>query len=223
MRQQQREEAAARQRARDRRNLLIIGGVLALVALGILVVSLLLAHQAQVQKASQLKFSSAGGSCALAADGSHSGPCIGTAVPDEGRNHIDTSTSWHYQSYPPASGPHYSAQGVAPVPWQTVGTLVEGQYIHNLEHGGIAILYNCSNGSDCSTLKDQLTNYVQNLAPAEPQFNEVKLVMTPYSVGMQKKVALVAWDYIEWLDSYDQNAITKFYENHVDQGPEHIP
>jgi hypothetical protein len=223
LRQQQRDEAVARQRARDRRNLLVIGGVLGAVAIGILVVSLYLAHQADVLKAGQLHFSTAGGTCSLTTTGAHTGTCLGTAVPDEGRNHIDPSTTWRYQSYPPASGPHYSAQGVAPVAWQTVGTLAEGQYIHNLEHGGIAILYNCSNGSDCSTLKDQLTNYVQNLAPAEPQFNEVKFVMTPYSVGMQKKVALVAWDYIEWLDSYDQTAITKFYENHVDQGPEQIP
>jgi len=46
--------------------------------------------------------------------------------------------------------------------------------------------------------------------------------MTPYSHGMQKKVALVAWKYIEFLDAYDQNAITQFYENHVDQGPEAV-
>jgi len=58
--------------------------------------------------------------------------------------------------------------------------------------------------------------------PAEPKFGEFKMVMTPYSHGMQKKVALVAWHYIEFLDGYDQQAITQFYENHVDQGPEPI-
>jgi hypothetical protein len=113
--------------------------------------------------------------------------------------------------------------GSAPVPWQTIGTLLEGQYIHNLEHGGIVILYNCPSGNDCTTLKNQLENYVKNLAPVEPTFNEVKVVMSPYSHGMQKKVAVVAWDYIEFLDGYDQNAITRFYENHVDKGPEPIP
>ena len=77
-------------------------------------------------------------------------------------------------------------------------------------------------GSDCTTLKNQLENYVKNLAPAEPQFKKVKVVMTPYSRGMQKKVALVAWHYVEFLDSYDQAEITRFYENHVDQGPERI-
>ena len=209
LRQQQRDEAAARQRARDRRNLFIIGGVLGAVALRILVVALYLNNQAQVATARHLKFQAVSGT-------------IGTPVADEGRNHIDPSTTATYKFYPPASGPHYAAQGIAPVSWQTVGTLVEGQYIHNLEHGGIAILYDCSSGTDCTTLKNQLQTYVQNLVPAEPQFGEYKMVMTPYSHGMQKKIALVAWDYIEFLDGYDQKAITQFYENHVDKGPEPI-
>jgi Protein of unknown function (DUF3105) len=214
LRQQQREEAAARQRARDRRNLFIIGGALGSAALAILLVALYLNHLGQVSTANRLPFQTVSG-------------VVGTPVPDEGRNHVDPSTTPTYKSYPPASGPHYSAQGIAPVPWQTIATpsspLVEGQYIHNLEHGGTAILYNCPSGSDCTTLVNQLQNYVQNLAPAELQFNEVKLVMTPYSRGMgTHKVALVAWDYIEFLDSYDQAEITRFYENHADKGPEQI-
>jgi hypothetical protein len=136
---------------------------------------------------------------------------------------VDPSTAPTYKFYPPASGPHYSAQGIAPVPWQTIATLQEGQYIHNLEHGGIAILYDCPSGTDCTTLKNALENYVKNLAPVEPTYSEVKVVLSPYSRGMQKKVALVAWDYIEFLDGYDQAEITRFYENHVDKGPEQIP
>jgi hypothetical protein len=213
LRQQQREEAAARQRARDRRNLLIIGGILGTAAVAILVVALALQQAAKVALANRIQFQPVSGT-------------IGTPVPDEGRNHVDPSTTPTYKFYPPASGPHYSAQGIAPVPWKTIGTssnpLVEGQYIHNLEHGGIAILYNCATGPDCTTLQNSLANYVTNLAPVEPTFGEVKMVITPYSQGMQKKVALVAWDYIEFLDSYDQNAITQFYENHVDKGPEAI-
>jgi hypothetical protein len=149
---------------------------------------------------------------------------VGQAIADEGTaTHIDPSTTATYKFYPPTSGPHYNVQGFAPVPWQTIATLQDGQYIHNLEHGGIAILYNCPSGSDCTTLKNQLEKYVKDLAPAEPTFNEVKLVMTPYSQGMQKKIALVAWHYVDFLDSYDQNEITRFYESHVDQGPEQIP
>jgi len=210
LRQQQREEAAARQRARDRRSLFVIGGILGTAALAILIVALALNHAAQVSTQNRLPFQTVSGT-------------LGQPVADEGRNHVDPSTTPTYKFYPPASGPHYSAQGIAPVPWQTIATLQEGQYIHNLEHGGIAILYDCPSGTDCTTLKNALENYVRNLAPVEPTYNEVKVVLTPYSRGIQKKVALVAWDYIEFLDGYDQAEITRFYENHVNKGPEQIP
>ena len=214
LRQQQRDEAAARQRARDRRNLLIIGGILGTAAVAILVVALALNHAAQVSTQNRLPFQAVSGA-------------VGQPVADEGRTHVDPSTTPTYKFYPPASGPHYSAQGIAPVPWQTIADssnpLVAGQYVHNLEHGGIAILYDCPSGTDCTTLKNSLENYVKNLAPLDPTYKEVKLVLTPYSKNMTKKVALVAWDYIEFLDGYDQAEITRFYENHVNQGPEQIP
>jgi len=211
MRQQQRDQAAARQRARDRRNLFIIGGVLAVAAIAIFVVAVALNHQAQTVNATRLPFQTVS-------------TLVGEQIADEGTpSHIDPSTNWTYKFYPPTSGPHYSVAGSAPVTWKTIDNLVEGQFVHNLEHGGIAILYNCPSGTDCTSLKNQLADYINKLAPVEPTYGEVKLVMTPYSKGMTKKVALVAWHYIEFLDGYDQNAITQFYESHVDQGPEAVP
>src|SRR2546430_15092193 len=210
LRQQQREEAAARQRARDRRNLLIIGGVLGTAALAVLIVALALNHAAQVATQNRLPFQTVSGT-------------VGQPVADEGRNHIDPSTTPTYKFYPPASGPHYSAQGIAPVDWQTIATLQEGQYIHNLEHGGIAILYDCPSGTDCTTLKNALENYVTNLAPVEPTYHEGKVVLPPPPRGVQRKNATVAPAYIAFLDGYDQAEITRFYENHVNHGPEQIP
>jgi hypothetical protein len=210
MRESQRQEAASRQRARDRRNLLIIGGAVVVAAVGILVIALVLNHQSQLAQANRIKFQAV------------TTP-VGAQVPDEGTaTHIDPSTTWNYKNYPPTSGPHYLVTGSSPVAWGTIGTLVEGQFIHNLEHGGIVILYDCPSGASCDTLKNQLQNYVNNLAPIEPAFGESKIIMSPYSRGMQKKVAVLAWHYILFLDSYDQNAITQFYESHVDQGPEQI-
>jgi uncharacterized protein DUF3105 len=211
MRQQQREQAAARQRARDRRSLFIIGGVLLAAAATIFVVAVALNHQAQTVNASRLTFQPVS-------------TLVGQEIPDEGTpSHIDPSTSWTYKVYPPTSGPHYSAAGIAPVPWKTIDTLVEGQFVHNLEHGGIAILYDCPSGTDCTTLKNQLSDYINKLAPLDPTYSEVKIVMTPYTRGMTKKVALVAWHYVLFLDGYDQNAITQFYESHVNKGPEAVP
>jgi hypothetical protein len=213
LRQQQREEAAARQRARDRRNLFTIVGILGTAAVAILVVALYLNHQAQISNQNRIPFQAVS-------------TLVGTQIADEGTaTHVPVTTALTYKFYPPTSGPHYG-QPDGPVPWQTIGTassaLAEGQFVHNLEHGGIAILYNCPTGTDCTTLQNQLDNYVRNLAPIEPTYGKVKLVLTPYAQGMTKKVALVAWHYVEFLDTYDQNAITQFYESHVDKGPEAV-
>ena len=212
LRQAQREEALRRQRTQDRRNLLLIAAGVVVLGVAILLVAAYLNHQSQAGSGNRLAWQDL------------SGQTAGTQIADEGTaTHIDPSTTWHYKFYPPTSGPHYG-QPYAPVPWQTVDqTLSEGQFVHNLEHGGIVILYNCPGGSDCDKLKSELTNYVKNLAPLEPTYHEVKLVLTPYSKGMQKKVALVAWHWVEFLDGYDQNEITRFYEIHADQGPEQVP
>ena len=207
LRKAQREAAAQKERARDRRNLILIGGGLAVAALAILVVAVALGHAPDTH----LAFA------AQAADA-----VAGQAVPDEGTpHHISPTTQVTYKSYPPTSGPHFG-QPDGPVPWQSHGPLVEGQYLHNLEHGGVAIFYNCPTG--CADLKSQLENYVDNLAPYDPAFHEIKMVLTPYGRGMDDhRVALVAWHWIEFLDRYDQAEITRFYEVHVNKGPEKIP
>jgi len=213
LRQQQRTEAAARQRARDRRNIIIIGAVLGIAALGIWGYAAFLNHKEQASIVNRLPFQAASGTA-------------GVAIPDEGpATHVLPSTPLTYRFYPPTSGPHYG-QPYGPVAWGSIGTtsgpLTEGEFVHNLEHGGIAVLYDCPSGGDCLTLVNQLKNYVQNLVPLEPTYGETKMVMTPYVRGMQKKIALVAWHWVEFLDSYNQAEITRFYEIHVDQGPEQI-
>ncbi len=211
LRQAQRDEAQRRQRSRERRNLLLI--VLALVLAGAFIfgVAFYLSRPTGEQvSGKRLPFQAQTGTA-------------GTEVPDEGTaTHIDPSQTWPYKNFPPSSGPHYGSP-TAPVAWGAIRQLREGEYLHNLEHGGIAILYNCPSGDACNALRDQLSNYVRTLAPAEPQFGEVKMVMSPYAHGMTHKIALVAWHWIEELDAYDENAITRFYEIHVDQGPERIP
>src|SRR5207245_1482039 len=85
LRQQQREEAAARQRGRDRRNLFIIGGILGTAAVAILIVALALNHAARVSNQNRLPFQTVSGT-------------VGTAVTDEDRNH------GHPSPTPPTAG-----------------------------------------------------------------------------------------------------------------------
>src|SRR5262245_43548667 len=66
------------------------------------------------------------------------------AVPDEGTQHLPVGTTATYLTNPPASGPHWSAPGVAPVMaglYQEADGLRPEQWVHNLEHGYIVYLY----------------------------------------------------------------------------------
>lgn len=116
--------------------------------------------------------------------------------------------------YPPVFGNHYDTPrppGVYDSP------VSEGNFIHDLEHGAVVILYNCPSG--CADEVNQFRGLLTSL-PRSRDFNEVKLVVSPNS-KIQHPIALLAWDYEQDLESYDVDAIRAFYQAHVDKGPEH--
>jgi hypothetical protein len=140
----------------------------------------------------------------------------GTPVADEGRNHIPDTQQPQYAHYPPASGPHYDA----PANWGTYDQpLPEGRWVHNLEHGGIVILYKCPTA--CPDLVKQLKDFY-TAAPQSKAWKEVKLVVTPYD-HMDHQLAVVAWDWIDEMDAFDHDRLWKFYTAHIDRGPEDVP
>ncbi|MGH2364785.1 MAG: DUF3105 domain-containing protein [Chloroflexota bacterium] len=129
-------------------------------------------------------------------------------------SHIPEGQPISYSSYPPAFGDHYPT----PKAWQAYDSQVpDGYFVHNLEHGGIVILYHCPSG--CASTVDQLKNLYNRLP--KDQFNEVKLVISPYA-NETHEITLLAWDYRLELNSLNLSTITAFYHEHVDQGPEHI-
>lgn len=112
-------------------------------------------------------------------------------VPNEGQQHVDVGTTVSYLSNPPASGPHYSATGIAPLPaglYRESDGVRPEQWVHNLEHGYIVYLYACDAG--CS---DDFLNQLQALFDATPQssFGNTKLVIAPYA-GLQPFMMAVA-------------------------------
>lgn len=124
---------------------------------------------------------------------------------------VTTDPSGHY---PPTFGNHYPIwrpPGVydAPVP--------EGYFIHDLEHGGIVVLYNCPSG--CADAINQLRGMLTSL-PRSKDFNEVKLVVSP-NTKIEHQFVLLAWDYEKDMDSFDADTVRSFYLEHLDKGPEH--
>jgi len=142
-------------------------------------------------------------------------------IPNEGAQHVSVGEQATYQSNPPASGPHWSQGGFAPVPAGVYETaLEEEQWVHNLEHGYVVVLYDC--GGPClPALLDDFQDFFDS-APPSQEFGNTKLVITPYS-GLPFFLTAVSWDRQLHLETLDEAALLDFYETHVDHGPEHVP
>ncbi|HLY66785.1 MAG TPA: DUF3105 domain-containing protein [Chloroflexota bacterium] len=123
---------------------------------------------------------------------------------------VTTDPAGHY---PPVFGNHY------PI-WRPPGAydspIPEGYFLHDLEHGGIVVLYNCPSG--CDDAVNQLKSMVTSL-PKEAQFGEVKFVVSP-NTKISHQFAILAWDWELDMDQFDADTVRTFYHDHVDKGPE---
>jgi hypothetical protein len=136
--------------------------------------------------------------------------------PTAGGIHVAEGTSIHYDYNPPSSGPHYPS----PASWGVYPqALAPGTWVHNLEHGGIVVLYQCP--SSCAALQAQLQALYTQM-PFDGQFQEKKVIFTPFPT-LDHLLRVQAWGWTMPLDTVDTAAIDAFYREHVNKGPEVIP
>src|SRR5262249_16643882 len=99
---------------------------------------------------------------------------VGRPMPDEGRGHVAPGSPVMYEHYPPTSGHRWPS----PAPWGVFEQEVPPEtWVHNLEHGGIVILYHC--GTPCPDLGRQLRDVYATFPGSK--FGHVKLLVTPAS------------------------------------------
>ena len=129
---------------------------------------------------------------------------VGERMPDQSNDHIRRGDSHPpYNSVPATSGWHYSDE-FSPARWGIhEGFVPDEVLIHNLEHAGVGIHYNCPDG--CEVLVAQLADIVKDAN---------KVIMSPYP-GMETTIALTAWNYIEKFDEFDEQLIVNFITAHV--------
>lgn len=136
-----------------------------------------------------------------------SGPTVGTHMPDIGNPHIPAGQSANYPSLPPTSGPHWSQSGVAPAPWGVKTAFLPFEVtVHNLEHGGIVILYNGLSTEETQQLESTVRTLTANGLP--------KIILEPWPALKDAKIDLTAWNWILKLQSYDQTQVVKFVRQH---------
>ncbi len=126
----------------------------------------------------------------------------GERYPSQGNAHIGLGDAHPpYNSTPATSGWHYPA----PAPWGLYEEpLPDEVLIHNLEHGGIGVHYNCPQG--CADLVEDMVAAIQS----QPR---TKILVSPYP-AMPTRIALTAWNYLDAFDEFDEDRIVAFIEAH---------
>lgn len=130
---------------------------------------------------------------------------------DLGRQHLEPGQTYDfYNSDPPTSGPH----APAPAEWGVHDESVAKEALpHNMEHGGVVIAYDCSAGDPplddaaCGELRDQLAAFTES-ARADGKL----VLMVPYA-GLDRRIALAAWQTLDTFDEFDAARVQAFIDS----------
>ncbi len=124
--------------------------------------------------------------------------------------HIVQPEAISYTTSPPSSGPHRPAWAK----WGEYDFLPPQRWLHNLEHGGVALLYHpCVDASVVDELRAVAA------AQADDDTGAFRYTLTPYA-DLPTAVAVVAWEWSYEAECVDAAAIKTFIDDHYRQAPE---
>jgi len=148
---------------------------------------------------------------------------LGFPTEDMGRGHVDTTTKVDYDFCPPASGKHYNVGGQAPLARQfypPTTSLVPGNWVHNLEHGYVVLLYR---GVPTADVQQQLQDIMAQATPTTASATTCgysKVIAVRFDdMDPDVNFAAVAWDRELLLKEFDKEALLTF-ANQWQDGPQ---
>lgn len=149
-------------------------------------------------------------------------PRLGYQQEDMGRDHVNPGTVVKYLYCPPASGDHYAVQGQGPIDPRLYGpndrAVPEG-WIHNLEHGGLVLLYKCP-GDACTSSGQAALQQLWATWPASPICNipahQISPVIARFD-DMAYPYAVIVWDEVLPLQTLDTQQILAFYAQQAER------
>jgi Protein of unknown function (DUF3105) len=152
-------------------------------------------------------------------------PDLGFFQPDMGHNHVAVGASVKYTFCPPASGNHYNAAGVAgPIPARLYGPTekkVPQNWVHNLEHGALVLLYKCGGNPDpCGTDGQAALGALLVDFPTSPICKIPPLTLSPVIArfeDMDFPYAALVWDEVLPLQTLDLAQVKAFFLQHAEQ------
>jgi hypothetical protein len=136
------------------------------------------------------------------------GDCLLTSANALTAQHVEGDLV--YEQEPPMGGDHNPCWA----PWGVHEAEVAAEnWVHNLEHGGIVFLTNCT-GDSCEADWAALVAWVETLP-------EGRAILSPYGAAPQPYTA-VSWGHRLELGCFDLPALQAFYEARGGQGPEDV-
>jgi len=142
---------------------------------------------------------------------------LGFFEDEMGRTHI-TSTPVNYIYCPPASGNHFGNNpGVTgPIParvYKPDDKVGPPNWIHNLEHGGLVVLYRNDSPGASSAGQQAFRDYFGSF-PASPICKLAAGSLSPIIArfdDMPHPFAALVWDRVFYLDTWDPALVNQFY------------
>lgn len=167
-------------------------------------------------------------------------PLPGMTVPIVGQTHVpDGTIVTHYNSNPPTSGDHYQV----PLNWGVYSEPVQDEKaVHNLEHGGVWVTYNCNIPADGKEPKDfdasssaspeiasksavvdstDCKSLIGTLEGITKGYRS-KVFLSPRSKN-DSRVAIVSWGRIWKMNKIDIERVKEFIQLNRNRGPEFVP
>lgn len=183
--------ALRRKRRQRRRRAIRLGGLTVILVIALLFIASLFA-----------------GSLPISIGSSGSDDSLGDRIPSQGRDHIELNEEHvSYNSRPATSGPHYDVP-LAPASWGFhESPLPDEVLVHNLEHGGVGVHYDCPEG--CPELINQLAMVVDSYL-----VDNGEVIMSPYS-SMESRITLTAWTFMDKLVEFDEARIRAFIDSRM--------
>jgi len=145
-------------------------------------------------------------------------PRLGLVQNDFGTEHVTLGSFVRYALCPPASGKHYNAQGEGPVRPGVYGPDDQATpqgWIHNLEHGGLVVLYRCTGGdTGCNDAAQTAMKEFYASFPNSPICNLPVGSVGPIIARFDEMTwpyAALLWGQVLPLDTFDAQLVRDFF------------
>ncbi len=147
---------------------------------------------------------------------------LGQIQPDMGNTHVGVGDKVTYAVCPPASGHHINQTGFGPIQPKVYGPndqTVPNGWVHNLEHGGLVLLYSCDKGACDDATIAQLQAF-WNGFPNSAVCGLAKGLVGPVVARFEQmptRFAALIWDRVLYLDTLDTQQIYSFFTRYAER------